>query len=140
MTDKKVLIVDDEIEVCELLQSHIEEMTEYKAIMVHNAKDALDKVREQKIDVIISDVRMPNGDGMELLENIKALPPPRPHVIIISCLYEDEQKGDVAEGLLKHITDEITQEEVQEKGAYSYLPKPLNYQDVITALNNILKK
>ena len=138
--EKKILVVDDEVEICELIQSHVEEMTNYKVFPTHNVKEALSILRQENVDVVISDVRMPGGDGMGLLDTIKALPPPRPHVIIMSGLSpEEEEEKELSNNLMEHITHEITRDEVEEKGGHSYFSKPLDYQELVKSLKNILK-
>ena len=112
---KKVLIVDDEKEICELIEFHIHQKSDYKTFTAFNMKTALKVIGDEKVDVVISDVRMPEGDGMELLDKIERLPRPRPHVIIISGLHDEKEEkisGEdktVSDDLIRHITDEMDQ-------------------------------
>lgn len=137
---ENILVVDDEVEICELIQSHIEGMTNYGVFITHCIDEAIIILQREDIAAVISDVRMPEGDGMELLNTIKSTPPPRPHVIIISGLSKDDEEGMVqSDGLLEHITHEITRDEVKEKGGYSYLSKPLDYEELIKLLDDIIE-
>ena len=141
-----VLIVDDEVEICDITEFHIKEMTNYRVLKAYRSGDALEMVRKGGIDVVVSDVRMPGGDGMELLDDIGALDAScRPHVIIMSGLSgegregdSETREGDVADELLEFLTNEITQDEVQAKGGYTYLPKPMNMDDLIETLKKLL--
>ncbi len=148
---KNILIVDDEVDICDIIEFHISEMTDYRSFKAHNIQKAINILKSENIEVVISDVRMPQGSGMELLDYIKNLPPPRPHVIIISALYEKSKKNlppndhklkkesnDSSDDLVRHITIEMTKDEVQEKGGYTYLPKPINYQELAKTLREIL--
>ena len=148
---KNILIVDDEVEICDIIEFHISEMTDYKSFKAHNVQEAFNILKNEHIDVVISDVKMPNGNGMELLEYIKNLPASAPHVIIISSLYEkstnlssnktsnpQKESDGFSENLVRHITIEMTKDEVQEKGGHTYLPKPINYQELIKTLREIL--
>ena len=63
----KILIVDDEIDARELMQ----ELFESKGYISDTAKhglEALNKIRESEPEIVISDIRMPEMDGMQLLE------------------------------------------------------------------------
>lgn len=74
----KVLICDDELLICELLQRLIpwEELGFEIIDIVYNGKDALEKIYAKKPDVVITDVRMPDIDGLELVKIVsdKQLP------------------------------------------------------------------
>ncbi|MBC8555046.1 MAG: response regulator, partial [Candidatus Brocadiales bacterium] len=54
----KILVVDDEVKACELLKRFLEAM-EYDVIMSNSGEDAIDKVKSEKPDAILLDVRMP---------------------------------------------------------------------------------
>jgi len=65
----KILVVDDEINVRELL-SHLLENEGYHVELASSAEEALEKIKRAVFDLIISDIRMPGMDGLELLEKI----------------------------------------------------------------------
>jgi len=64
-----VLVVDDEESLCELLAEVLS--VEYEVIKAFNGKAALEKARESKPDIIISDVMMPHMSGVELLNALR---------------------------------------------------------------------
>ncbi|MDD8048939.1 MAG: response regulator transcription factor [Thomasclavelia sp.] len=66
----KVLIVDDEVDIRELLKFYLEKEG-YDVLEAGNGNDALDIVESSYIDLAIIDVMMPEMDGFELVENIK---------------------------------------------------------------------
>ena len=122
MNEKKyaVLIVDDEYRIAMLISKliHWEEMGLECAGVVDNSIIALETVQKEKIDIMITDIRMPQMDGMELIE--KALNTnPDLKVIVISGYKEFE----------------YAQKAIQ-FGVGSYLVKPINEN----ALNESLKK
>jgi len=77
-----ILVVDDEEEICEMLSRHFR----YLGYGVHTAPDgqtALDKLAQEKIDIVISDIRMPRMSGIELLREIRK-EYPMIHVIMLT--------------------------------------------------------
>lgn len=78
MTSPRVLIVDDEIELTRALRGVIE-MLGYETVCAHGAEEALSVLERTRVDLILSDYRMPGGDGIALFEQIRLLhraPPP----------------------------------------------------------------
>jgi DNA-binding response OmpR family regulator len=82
---KKLLLVEDEKNLCLLYR---EELTEagYKVTAVSDADTALEKIKKQTFDLIITDIRMPGKNGIELITQIMALRKDIP--IIINTAYQ----------------------------------------------------
>ncbi len=70
----KVLVVDDEKAILTLL-SHLLTEWEYEVETVNNANDALDRLRSERYDLILMDIKMPVISGMELYRQIEAMDP-----------------------------------------------------------------
>lgn len=72
-TPKTVLVIDDEVAfcdvVCEILNS-----AGYKSLQAHNAKQAWDVLERVELDIIISDVMMPDTDGLTFIRRLRAEP------------------------------------------------------------------
>lgn len=66
----RLLIVDDESEIREMLQRHFRYMG-YEVDTAHNGYEALEKLEEARTEVVISDIMMPEMDGIELLRSIR---------------------------------------------------------------------
>ncbi len=99
----KILIVDDEELIREILA---EAFMLYGAVvdLAESGNDALTKVNNNKYDMIITDIRMPNGDGFHLLENIKKMPEPHPKLFVCSA-YNDLSPARIKElGITKIFT------------------------------------
>ena len=99
----KILIVDDEELIREILS---EAFTLYGAsvALAESGFEALAKVQKNTYDMVITDIRMPNGDGIYLLENIKKLTGPRPKLFVCSA-YNDLSEDKIKElGILKIFT------------------------------------
>ena len=77
----RILLVDDEPEVCRVM-ARILEKEGFATEVAHDGKTALQKVRTDCPEVLITDVNMPDMDGWEVLRQAKALNPDLPVVIV----------------------------------------------------------
>ena len=114
----KILIVDDEIDARELMQ----ELFESKGYVYDTAKhglDAINKIRESEPDIVISDIRMPEMDGMQLLE---ILSKSYPHIPVMMV---------TAHGTIE------TAVEAMKMGAKDYILKPLSLDEILIKVENI---
>jgi DNA-binding response OmpR family regulator len=66
---KKILVVDDEISICLLLQNFLSQ--DYEVITIHDPIEALQWLDESLPDLIISDIQMTNMDGYEFLTKVR---------------------------------------------------------------------
>ena len=67
---KNVLIVDDEVALSEIIAYYVEEAG-YKSFTADNVDKALELIKHNKFDCILSDVRMPEKDGKEFFVELK---------------------------------------------------------------------
>ena len=117
---KKVLIVDDDKEICSLLSQFLEKFQ-------FNVKDVQDGLLLQKIlkeelfDIVLLDIMLPGKNGFELCKLIREVS--NIPIIIISAL---EQDTDRILGL--------------EMGADDYLPKPFNTRELLARINALLRR
>jgi CheY-like chemotaxis protein len=70
LKDKKVLVVDDEIELCEIISDELRVFGAFP-VSAQSVEQALKVVTGQKVDLVISDIRMPGASGIELLNVIR---------------------------------------------------------------------
>lgn len=103
---KTILIVDDEINMLRVLKATLGKSYEIKTAT--SASEALSILDSEKISLVLSDFRLPDMDGIELLSNVKDLLPTVPFIII------------TAYGTIERAV------EAMKKGAYTYLTKPVN--------------
>lgn len=110
LNQKKILVVDDE----ELLREIISEELSYYGAIVDNAengKAALPLLQQNKYDALITDVRMPGGNGVELIKNITSLNI-RPPVIFICSGFNDLNADDLINlNIAYHFTKPFDREE-----------------------------
>ena len=66
---KKILIVDDEENILNFLYRLLRR--KYKVLLSKSAKEAISTVKKEKIDLVITDLKMPEIDGIELVKNIR---------------------------------------------------------------------
>lgn len=69
---RRILVVEDDIMLNSGLCYNLE-LDEYKAVPVHDAAAALEKIKNEYFDLIILDVNLPDGDGFELCKKIRAV-------------------------------------------------------------------
>jgi CheY-like chemotaxis protein len=108
---KRILVVDDD--EMNLKRTKMILGKYYDVLLAESGKAALDKIRFQKIDLILLDIAMPDMDGMETFEHIKAFNIDIPVIFLTASGYEDD--------VLKAI----------KLGAVNYLKKPFYPQDLL---------
>jgi DNA-binding NtrC family response regulator len=107
----QILIVDDQVNTCKSLQAILKK-SGYPSDYTLNGEEALEKIQEKHYDIVISDIRMPGMDGMQLLEKLKEV---QPSLVVIMITGYATIKSAV---------------EAIQKGAYDYLPKPFTPDEV----------
>jgi DNA-binding NtrC family response regulator len=109
---KQILVVDDEPNLRRVLGAQL--MRDgYEVHSVADGEEALKILREQYIDVVITDLRMPKLDGMELLRQALALEPELPVVIITAHGTVDNAVEALKTGAFDYITKPFDQNEVR---------------------------
>lgn len=69
-SEKVILCVDDEVDILELFRDEFVDLG-FKVLEASNGVDAFKIFKENDVDCIVSDIRMPGGDGVSLVRNIK---------------------------------------------------------------------
>src|SRR5215203_1561852 len=87
MKTQTLLIVDDEKPTREGLRSALEER--YDVYLAEDAKSAFDLLEREHFDVLLTDFRLPNDDGMKLIVRAKSLP--KPPICILMTAYGSEE-------------------------------------------------
>jgi len=118
---EKLLIVDDEPDMLKLLGMIIRDKTPYETITTNNPVEALDLVKKGGYDLLITDLKMPGLDGVEMLEAVKRLDADIP--VIIMTAY-----GTVE-----------TAEEALSKGAFDFISKPFRKEQILFTIDKALK-
>jgi CheY-like chemotaxis protein len=107
-----LLVVDDEEDLRDVIRYHFTRRG-YQVIEAGCAVEALRLLRERPVDVVISDMRMPGGDGTEILRTARALEPPVP-VILISGYYPSDDEPLRSDGAAAVLAKPCPKEEMFE--------------------------
>ena len=120
----KVMLVDDEPFILQGLQILIDWNAEgYEiAALMSNGKDAYDYLKENSVDLIISDIQMPIMTGLELLEKIQA-----------------EKISDARFAILTGYDDIAYAQRAIRNNSMDYILKPVQKDDILTLLRNVSK-
>jgi DNA-binding NtrC family response regulator len=120
MKKNRILVVDDNINMCITLQDILLD-DGYDVLISDNGQEALDIIDKNEPHLIITDMRMPNIDGLELLQIVKDRYP-NIEIIIMTAL------GEV-DSYLK----------AMKIGAFEYITKPINPKMLKSIITRILK-
>jgi CheY-like chemotaxis protein len=117
MADERpsVMVVDDESDSL-LLLFDLLSAQEYDVLGSSSPLDAIEHFGRRTFDVVLADVRMPEMDGLELLQRIKQISP-RTRVILVTAF-----------------ADEKTREEALRKGGDAFLEKPFRGEELLRVL------
>ena len=88
---KKILLVDDDTLVRRMYEEHLKRAG-IKVISVSNGMEALEQLEEEKVDLILSDLTMPQVDGAELVKRLKENPKTKNIPVIILSNVSDLPK------------------------------------------------
>jgi two-component system response regulator PilR (NtrC family) len=117
----RILIVDDEQSMRELL-SILLRKEGYEVVTAENGANALKAVQREIFDLVITDLKMPQFDGMALLKSVKEVSPDT--IVIIITAFGTTEGAERARDL----------------GAYDYIGKPFNNDEIKLVIHNALEK
>jgi YesN/AraC family two-component response regulator len=112
---EKILLVDDEPDLIEMLKWQLEKHVS-KVYTALSGEEALDILQQEALDIVISDIRMPGMDGIELVKRVKKL---RKNAQCIFITGHGDKETAVA---------------AFELGAFFYLPKPLSIDTLVLVI------
>ena len=118
--NSKILLVDDDIEICRYIKTELSDW--YRFVICNNGKEALKQLLTDDFDLVVSDVVMPEMDGITLLRNIKGNANIS-HVPVI-MLTSKSEISDRLEGI--------------KLGADAYLAKPFSLEELHLTVDNLI--
>src|SRR5680860_744416 len=121
----KILVVDDEADLEVLIKQKFRKKIrekEYEFLFAENGKVALEKlIEEPDVDIVLSDINMPEMDGLTLLSKISELRPLLKSVIVSA--YGDMENIRTA----------------MNRGAFDFVTKPINFQDLTITIDKTIQ-
>jgi len=121
MPDARILVVDDERSMREVLFSMLKNEG-YDVSVAEGGEAAIEAVRRESFDAVLTDVRMPKVDGLQVLKATKELSP-NTVVIMITAFGSSE-----------------TAVEAMKLGAYDYITKPFKYDEITLNIKRALER
>nr|WP_293756525.1 response regulator transcription factor [Vallitalea sp.] len=123
MVAKNVLLVDDETHILELLRYNLES-NGYKVIQSETGEEALEKLRDNHIDIILLDLMLPGIDGLEVLRKIRGTEDYKEIPVIM--LTAKNEEFDTVLGL--------------EMGADDYIGKPFGIHELLARMKAVFRR
>jgi len=124
--EKKILVVDDEQymrdSISLLLNRKLNGKVDYSIISCSNAREAMNKLQGDDFDIVLTDIRMPEVSGLELLDNIKTIKSELP--VLLMTAYGDT---DIAVEAVK-------------QGAFDFITKPIHPDYLLHAVNRAIER
>ena len=121
--NKRILIAEDSSAIQNLVRNVLK-FQKYDIEVAKNGQNVLDLLAENAYDAIILDLNMPVMNGIECAVKIRAL---------------EDEKATIPIIALTGNAQNFTREEFLQMGFNEYLPKPINFDDLIKTLNLICK-
>lgn len=116
----RILVVDDEVSIRELL-SHFLSARGFHCDSAAGAEAALQRVHREPFDLVISDIRMPEVTGLQLLDQLQSAFPALPVIMITA------------------VADLDTAVDAMKQGAADYITKPFDLSKVVSSVRNALE-
>lgn len=118
---KIILVVDDSATVRKFVAMSLN-LKGFKVVTAVDGMDALEKMPRETVDLIITDLNMPDMDGFEFIKSLRETPEYK-HIPVI---------------ILSSITDEHDKELGYQLGAFSYLEKPFSIEKIQHEVGRVL--
>ena len=118
---KRILLVDDEVEITEINKRYLTQAG-YEVNVAHDGQEALELFQKYSIDLIITDIMMPNMDGYDLIGEVQYLSPEQPFLFITAKTSEPDKIYSLS------------------MGADDFITKPFSPRELVLRVNNILRR
>jgi two-component system phosphate regulon response regulator OmpR len=115
-----VLLIDDDVRLCDLIKTYLSGHG-FSVSVAHTVKDGLRQLRSEEFDLVLLDIMLPDGDGLDVCKKIRNESPVP--VIMLTARGADEDK---IIGL--------------ELGADDYLAKPFNPRELVARIKAVLRR
>ena len=116
-----ILAVDDELDMLALLKMIIEGYTDHQVTTTNNPMEAAEAVEKDAYDLLLTDLKMPGLDGMELLELAKKKD--EDALVLVITAYGSLESA----------------EEAMAKGAFDFITKPFRKEQILLAIDKAMR-
>jgi len=116
---KKILIIEDDVAFCLMMKTFLTKKG-FEVFSAFSFKEATAILKEQKLHLVLTDVRLPDSDGIEILKHVK------------------EVDTSIQVILMTGYTDIKTAVNVMKIGAFDYVSKPINSEEILHAIQTAL--
>ena len=115
---KTILLVDDEIDI----QNRYFSQAGYDVLVAHDCKEGLELFRKKSIDLIITDIMMPNMNGYDFISEVQYIVPNQPFLFTTAKTSEQDKIYGLS------------------LGEYDFIAKPFSLRELVLRVNNILRR
>jgi DNA-binding NtrC family response regulator len=122
MESMKILVVDDEVLIRDMIKKGLSQMGGFSVEVAQSGLEAIEKMEKDVFDLVLTDLKMPKMDGLELLKTIKGTKPEM--MVILMTAY-----GSIE-----------TAVEAMRIGANDYITKPINFDDLLIHISKVQKE
>lgn len=119
-SSSKILIVDDEPDMLEMLDMIITDKTNHRVVTTNNPLEVGELLAKDNFNLVITDLKMPVMDGMDVIAEVKSRDPDIPVVVI------------TAFGTIE------SAEEAVRRGAYDFITKPFRKEQILVTIDRAL--
>jgi len=118
----KILVVDDEVLIRDMIKKGLSQMGGFSVEVAQSGLEAIEKMEKDVFDLVLTDLKMPEMDGLELLKTIKGT---RPEIMVIMM---------TAHGSIE------TAVEAMKIGANDYVTKPIDWNELLIHISKAQKE
>lgn len=118
---KTILLVDDEIDILDIQNRYLLQAG-YDVLVARDGKEGLELFRKKSIDLIITDIMMPNMDGYDFISEIQYIAPDQPFLFTTAKTSEQDKIYGLS------------------LGADDFIAKPFSPRELVLRVNNILRR
>jgi CheY-like chemotaxis protein len=116
-----IMVVDDEVDLVDILAEELQDFG-YTVYSANGGGEAIEKLQKTNVDLVITDIKMPAGTGLDLLSSSKELDPSVP-IFLMMTGYSD-----------------YDEQQLIEKGATKLLSKPIDFKNLALVIKEQLVK
>ena len=118
---KTILLVDDEIDILDIQNRYLIQAG-YDVLVAHDGKEGLELFRKKSIDLIITDIMMPNMNGYDFISEVQYIAPDQPFLFTTAKTSEQDKIYGLS------------------LGADDFIAKPFSPRELVLRVNNILRR